>query len=130
MLSLKTMIAVTPAAVREKALECSAALTREKKIENGKELKFRVRSPGKKVKDVIIRMYPGDKAWVSCTCDYFLFKCEVALATKGSSDIIHSNGKMPKKTNPLLKPIVCKHIIACAPQALRTGKARNTGKRL
>lgn len=53
------------------------------------------------------------KVWVSCNCEYFKFHCEVADARRGSSDIVHSNGKFPRITNSRGVAHVCKHIAAC-----------------
>lgn len=53
------------------------------------------------------------KVWVSCDCEYFKFHCEVADTRRGSSDVIHSNGKFPKITNRRGVAHVCKHIAAC-----------------
>lgn len=50
--------------------------------------------------------------WVHCSCPWFLFYCEYALAKRGSSDIINSNGKPPNITNPKQWPYICKHVIA------------------
>lgn len=50
--------------------------------------------------------------WMHCSCPWFLFFCEYALARRGSSDIINSNGKPPDITNPKQWPYACKHVIA------------------
>ena len=68
--------------------------------------------------------------WVFCTCEYFLFHCEVADAEKDNSSInymkrdfystkngqtIHftqNNGKFPVITNPQGIAHLCKHLIA------------------
>lgn len=55
---------------------------------------------------------PSGKAWVSCTCEYFLYHCEMADKYKGSSSKIHSNGARPKITNPNNVAHVCKHCVA------------------
>lgn len=102
--------------------------------------------PGKKVKKIEIRLYYEEKsgfipnannlrpknysgpksappftidskAWVSCSCEYFLYHCEVADTKKDSSSIKYSNGAMPKVTNPRMIPHICKHLIA----AIRKG---------
>lgn len=74
-------------------------------------------------------------AWVFCTCEYFLFHCEVADAEQDNSSInamprdfystkdgkvVHftqNNGKAPVITNPAGVAHLCKHIIS----ALRKG---------
>lgn len=48
---------------------------------------------------------------VSCSCDYFLYTCEYALAKKGASHIRYSNGQPPVVKNPQEKPIICKHLV-------------------
>lgn len=60
------------------------------------------------------------KVFVWCGCPWFKYFCEVALAIRGSSYIINSNGALPKITNPTAKPQVCKHCLAF----LRTVKAK------
>jgi hypothetical protein len=47
---------------------------------------------------------------VACTCDYFTFTCEVALAKKGASKISQSNGEKPEVRNPKMVPTPCKHL--------------------
>lgn len=65
-------------------------------------------------------------SWVSCSCPFFTFNCEYALAKAGSSDIEHSNGKPPHITNPRLVPMLCKHLARAAnevvKQALKAAK--------
>jgi hypothetical protein len=56
-------------------------------------------------------------AWVSCSCEYFLFHCEVADAEDDASSIKYSNGKAPIHTNPQHIAHICKHLIG----ALRKG---------
>ncbi len=51
---------------------------------------------------------------VTCTCEDFKYRCEYALAYRGYSIILHSNGEPPVIKNPRLSPFLCKHIIAVA----------------
>lgn len=60
--------------------------------------------------------------WVSCNCEYFLYHCEVALATYRCSSVMHSSGEAPLMTNPARTPYACKHIIALAPRAINASK--------
>jgi hypothetical protein len=53
------------------------------------------------------------KVWVSCSCEYYLFHCEVADAQEDSSSIKYSNGKAPNVTNPHHIPHLCKHLTQC-----------------
>jgi hypothetical protein len=52
------------------------------------------------------------KVWVSCSCEYFKFHCEVSDSEDDSSSIKYSNGMGPKITNPLHIPHICKHLIS------------------
>ena len=54
----------------------------------------------------------GVRLKTSCDCSYFMFYCERALAEYGAADILYSNGKWPRKTNPKGIPWTCKHMIA------------------
>jgi len=58
-------------------------------------------------------------AWTHCSCEYFLYYLEVALAARGSSSIITSNGEYPGIRNPSLRPHVCKHIYGAVPLIAR-----------
>jgi len=71
------------------------------------------------------------RAAVNCSCEYFMYYCEVALEDKGSSRIeepiemrIWSNGEEPNITNSTKVPIICKHLY----QALYSGAAKRKPK--
>ena len=70
-------------------------------------------------------MHADTKVWVWCSCPYFKYHCEVALASKSSSSVVQSNGQRPRFTNPKMEPRVCKH--ACLAFALAMRK-RPPGK--
>lgn len=57
------------------------------------------------------------RAWVTCSCEYNLYHCEVANAEEDSSSIKYSNGQGPVVTNPNHISHLCKHLI----QSLRRG---------
>lgn len=59
------------------------------------------------------RIYEKNHTWVHCDCPWFRYNCEYALALKGSSSIINSNGSAPVRTNPTMRPQVCKHTVRC-----------------
>lgn len=82
--------------------------------------------------DVVIELYPTEvhkdvfsrpsfknPAWVQCSCPFFLFNCEYALAKIGSSEIKYSNGKPPVVTNPKMVPFLCKHLYKAAPEVVK-----------
>lgn len=58
------------------------------------------------------KMPKNPKVFVWCGCAWFKYHCEVALAIRGSSYIVSSNGALPKITNPTARPQVCKHALA------------------
>jgi hypothetical protein len=59
------------------------------------------------------------RVWCWCSCPYFKYHCEVALASKGSSSVVQSNGQRPRVTNPKLEPRVCKHVYLLFALAMR-----------
>ncbi len=82
--------------------------------------------------DVVIELYPLEvhhnefikpnldmDAWVKCSCPWFLFNAEYALAKVGSSEIDYSNGRPPVVTNPHTLPCLCKHLYAAIPLVLK-----------
>jgi hypothetical protein len=64
------------------------------------------------------------KCWVFCTCEYFLFHCEVADAETDNSSInykprsfatspvTNNNGAAPRITNPNHVAHLCKHLLS------------------
>lgn len=52
------------------------------------------------------------RVFVWCGCPWYKYFCEVALAIRGSSYIVNTNGALPKITNPTARPQVCKHMLA------------------
>lgn len=125
MISLAHMLRKTPRNIQKNALQVSGkvimahylndeknmrmaevtTLSKGKPWDSGKYHKVQFRFHGKHKNPLNAR------AWVSCDCPWFLYVCEVAIAKKDSTDIIHSNGARPKKTNKKMKPQICKHIV-------------------
>lgn len=74
----------------------------------------------RKVYGVLAKLYFDDdgktiknpRCFCHCGCDDFKFRSEVALAIRGSSVIVNSNGAFPKITNPTARPQLCKHMLA------------------
>lgn len=60
--------------------------------------------------------------WVGCDCEWFLYTCEVALARYGCTNVIHSNGVYPIHRNPRMIPMMCKHLVALAPIAIKASR--------
>lgn len=52
------------------------------------------------------------KCKVTCDCEDYLYRFEVANKAKGASDIVHSNGARPNVRNPDMKPGICKHLLS------------------
>lgn len=73
-----------------------------------------------KAKGKMPEIVPSAPAWVSCTCAFFLYRCEFALARVGSSSIVHSNGQPARHTNPRNIPYVCKHVYRALKHLLAT----------
>jgi len=48
--------------------------------------------------------------WATCTCASWLYRSEVAWSLKGSSNLLHSNGKLPNTRNPSYEPWCCPHV--------------------
>ncbi len=70
----------------------------------------------RKYDHVIIRLEPlkrfsDSKVMVSCSCEDFKFTFEYALAKRGNSQIIHSNGEASEIRNPRNIASGCKHLI-------------------
>lgn len=90
-----------------------------------REFKYRVRCQNEWHQAVVRFHGPlnlDTKVWCWCSCDNFKFTSEVALAKKGSSTIVQSNGAPPKITNPKREPRVCKHLVLVFALALRRRK--------
>jgi len=70
--------------------------------------------------------------WVQCTCSYWQFTCEYAVTIKGSTSpafiravprkTYNYAGLEPRKTNPNMRPHLCKHLYAAMPDVLRAFK--------
>lgn len=91
--------------------------------------------------DVVVELYPNEvhrnvwekpsvglSAWVKCSCPYFLYHCEYALAKFGSSEIDYSNGKPPHIMNPNQTPYLCKHLYRAAPEAVKAAQSVSNAK--
>lgn len=122
MLSVKQLLYWTKlhrAEILKKARRVSVRFGKAEEItDNGATFRqVTARAVGDTVPRNIVLRFRGtgatSKAWVSCDCEYFKFHCEVADTRRGSSDVIHSNGKFPKITNKRGVAHVCKHIAAC-----------------
>jgi len=133
MVNINQMLKYTPAKIKKETSKTVKSVKLIKAVFDSDEYGFHQRANFKvkatsKPRQVTIKIY-GDQAfskgkrktktsiferpaWVHCSCEWFTFFCEVALANRRSSDIINSNGKPPVETNPRQWPYVCKHIIA------------------
>lgn len=63
----------------------------------------------------IVRLEPEkplylSKVKISCDCAAFMYMFEYALARRGNSEIIHTNGLPPYDKNPQLIAAPCKHL--------------------
>ena len=86
------------------------------------------------VRHVTIRLYGpaaadgamklNNPVWVHCSCPYHKYYVEVALAARGSSSVLLSNGRFPKIRNPGMRPYLCKHAVSAAPIAAKAKAKR------
>jgi hypothetical protein len=132
MLTISNLIKSTPPSVKEKVGEVvvkpKKAVNKEgsslyvftaatKKVPGKKQARYETMTLLKGVPKTKVA-FAKSEAWVSCTCPFFKFHCEVALTKKGSSTIIHTKGYKPPKVakrppvNPRNIPYVCKHLLA------------------
>lgn len=137
MIKAKTMMGLTPPAVRKRSRDCQTMVV--KSVLSSDDI-------GRAVKVVVTRSYATDgvrygiykfylpkthlakkgkdplntTSWVWCSCPYFKYTCEVALWFRNASSIIFSNGAFPRVRNPSIRPFVCKHLYAGLPIAAKS----------
>lgn len=126
MIHLVTILHRTPAKIHRNSQSCRAKITSSVVNADAGGAHFLVKglaldpSTTKTNYRQIARVYmnakgvvPNNpKVFVWCGCAWFKYFCEVALAIRGSSYIVNSNGALPKITNPTARPQVCKHALA------------------
>lgn len=57
--------------------------------------------------------FTGDsQIWCHCSCPYFTYYLEVVLKLHGSSEVYNAIKRVPKVTNPKLRPYLCKHLFS------------------
>lgn len=124
-LSLAQLLKATPPYVRNNAAEVvvlavEPAKTRgnlpalKAKLSAGTNKKKRLYRASVIGKEEGIPIHKQKHVLVDCSCDFFLYYCEVALHKWGSARIKHSNGQHPGTTNPGLHPMCCKHLYKLA----------------
>jgi hypothetical protein len=138
MLSLRKLMNNTPSDVIERSKQVTAAITSVKKVKRRDletlQMIVSCKAITEKYRyDVIIELFPTEihkdvfetpsaehPSWVKCSCPYFKFYVEYALAMAGSSEIDYSNGKPPHIKNPGKPPIpyLCKHLDKASPMAI------------
>ena len=131
MLTVKQIIKETPANIMKRSFEVQVKpmksmlwLNKEPDTpEAYNEFIIKTSRPGiqHKIHNNIIRVFRRDRVWVTCDCDFFKYNCEFSLNRSGSTDILHSNGSMPKIKNPFLRNLACIHIISCFMYLQRKG---------
>ncbi len=141
MQTLRQLMDATPGPVRSRARgQCSGTLTikdqayadklRGRKGTLFRELRFNVTCTTG-VRSCVIRFYGGGKirpsapVWVTCSCPFWKYYCEVAVAATGSSTVVHSNGAAPKVRNPSMTPMLCKHLFKVGVHGLEALKETN-----
>ena len=101
------------------------AVTRDK--DGPRQVEIRIYMPkGKKIRGKGTRTGPSNKCWVTCSCPYWRYHCEVSVAARGSSNVLISNGQFPKIRNPRMKPYLCKHLLWAAKLAMKIPAERKS----
>lgn len=137
MLSVKQLLYWTRLHRREilrKARRVSVRFSAAEEVEDDGATyrEVRARAVGSTIPRHVVMRFRGSgataKAWITCDCEYFKFHCEVADTRRGSSDVIHSNGKYPREKNPRGVAHVCKHIAACFLRGAHDIKPKKSSK--
>lgn len=144
MVSLQRLLDNTPADVKARAknvtIDNLKVFATKKKDMQAFQFRSQAKAHTEKIfYDTVLEVYPNEvhlnvfekpdykhPCWVQCSCPFFLFNCEVALAKVGSSEIQYSNGKKPAITNPKQVPYLCKHLEKLAGLAIPAFRARAT----
>jgi hypothetical protein len=84
---------------------------------------------GSKPRKATIKCYdakisPSSPCMVSCSCDLFQYKLEIALAARGSAKVDRAEARMPMKTNPQMLPGLCPHLAYLVKLALSSDTAK------
>ena len=58
---------------------------------------------------------------VYCSCDYFIYRLEMALVAQGNALHLRSDGTYPTQTNLQLKPGLCPHLACLSHAVLNSG---------
>lgn len=73
---------------------------------------------------------PGSHCMVSCSCNYFQYKLEVALAARGSAKLENADPKIPVKANPKFLPGLCPHLVHLIRLAMAADTTQKAVKKL
>lgn len=148
MLSLRKLMTNTPSDVVQRARQTTAVVMaiETKKSKEMNTLFFKIKCRGHtdtQYYEVLIELYPEEHrkntyekvsfdnpAWVKCSCPFFRFNVEYALAKAGSSELDYiyksldgspNRLKNPKPaiTNPREIPYLCKHLYKASPAAVK-----------
>lgn len=143
MLTLSQLAKNTPRPVKGRAKICAHQLVKEHQTKG--QLKYLEHQYKVQCTDgpwkTTIRFYPGENevwpsanqastVWVSCSCPYWLFYCEVATARTGSSSVIYSNGDLPIVRNPTMVPYLCKHLVTATKYLRRAPLQRHVQEQM
>lgn len=131
-LSLKQMLKATPPYIKSNGDEVVIKALRASTTKGGLPgIRAKCQTVRSKNRQVYDTFFVGKQAGIpvsqqkhvlaSCSCDFFLYYCEVALHHWGSANIKFSNGAHPEVTNPGLHPLLCKHLARLATEVLEDG---------
>lgn len=86
---------------------------------------------GREPRTAVVRCYDktvsiSSQCMVSCSCDMFKYKLEIALAARGSAKQVHSDPNLPMRTNPHMLPGLCPHLAYIVKVALSATTTRKS----
>jgi len=132
MLTLSTVLRATNPDYLRQAVKYRAEYFKIDKAKDSQGSHIRISSVidgGSKPRKATIKCYdntisPSSRCMVSCSCDLFQYKLEIALAARGSATVERAEANVPMKTNPQMLPGLCPHLAYLARLALSSDTAK------
>jgi hypothetical protein len=113
MLTISLLKKNTPIEIRQRGRSCAIQRLKRNFFSKEQYVEHKFRSKCNVEPHLqLVRIYTKDRVWLTCDCKFWLYYCEVAVASAGSSSVLHSNGEDPGITNPSRIPFLCKHLWA------------------
>lgn len=129
MLQLRSLIQATPSDIVDGSRKVSSRIIKAivDADEEGEHKKVIVEARGSsKPYNLVFKFYDlskknlaNSRVYVHCNCPYFIYYLEVAVAARGSSSVINSNGQYPRVRNSDMRPYLCKHLLQASKGAMK-----------